>query len=107
MPNDIIEYFLGVPIRKSNRVNLRLGASAYKALLAAQNETGLSAYGVLMHSSKPCAACTEFVNVEVNGHCKKIKRGILSRHAPQKSGSTIFEQKRKKDAEGDTISSED
>jgi hypothetical protein len=107
MNNEILEYFLGIPIRRSNRIYLRLGASAYKALLAAQNETGLSAYAVLMHSCKPCKDCPDFVEINTASGVKTIKRGILSKHVPQKSGSNIFKQKQRKDAKSNSGSGED
>lgn len=104
MADDIVEWFQGVPIKKSgNRVVLKLGAVAYKKLLQAMSETGLSAYKVIAHSSKPCEKCQPDITI-YNKDSKpvKIKRGLLSSYIPENNGINIIQQKQIQGAKSNT-----
>lgn len=87
--NPVIEYFLGIPIRRYNRITLRLDPISYKELIKAESESGLSQRQILGYSSRPCNCCNgTFVRVlGKDDNEVKIARGLLSKRIPEGSGS--------------------
>lgn len=98
MSDDIVEYFEGVPIRRSgNKIVLSLGAASYKKILIAMLETGLSAHKIIAYSSRPCDKCLPDVTIfNSSAQPVKIKKGILFDHFPETNGINIFQQKKQK-----------
>jgi|ERR1700733_2408255 len=95
--NPIIEVYKGIPIRENNAFKMRLGAVMFKTLILESERTGLPISKILIHSSKPCDHCCG-VDVVVfrKGKEIKVKRGILSRHIPEGSGTSIIKQRNAK-----------
>jgi hypothetical protein len=92
--NPIVEIYKGIPIRRCNIYNIRMGAVLYKTLILESERTGLPISKILAYSSKPCERCslTDVVAFNKEGDEIKIKRGILSRHIPEGSGTSIIKQ---------------
>lgn len=87
--NPILETFHGIPIRRYNKVQIRLDPISYKELIQAEVDSKLSQRQILGYSSKPCNCCTgTFVRVlGKDGNEVKIIRGLLSKRIPDGSGT--------------------
>lgn len=96
--NPIVEICNGITIRRSNRIQIRVGSVLFKTLILESERTGLSMSKILIYSSTPCERCSpiEVIAYNKDDEAVKIKRGILSRHIPQGSGMSIIKQHAKK-----------
>lgn len=92
--NPIVEVYNGISIRENNRYVLRMGRVLFKNLLLESERTGLPISKILAYSSKPCDRCLMIDVIAFNndGDEVKIKRGILSRHITQSSGTSRINQ---------------
>jgi len=109
MSEDIVEYFEGMPIKRTNnRVILQLSAVPYKKLLKAMNDTGLSAYKVIAYCGKPCEKCSPDITVfNRDARPVKLRRDILYSHMPENNGTNCIEKKRYKNAKSNSGSEAD
>lgn len=96
--NPVVEMYKGIPIRQSNTFKMRMGAVLYKTLILESERTGLPITKILSYSAKPCEKCAGVDVVAYNKEDEKvmIKRGILSNHMSQGSGTSKIKQHAKK-----------
>lgn len=96
--NPVVEVYQGIPIRRSNVIQLRVGSVLFKTLILESERTDLPISKILAFSSKPCerCLCVDVVAFNKEGEEVKIKRGILSRHIPEGNGISIIKQHAKK-----------
>lgn len=71
-----------------------MGAVMFKRLIIESEETGLPISKILAYSSKPCEKCvnTNVVAFNREGDQVNVKRGILSQHMPEHTGTSIIQQ---------------
>ena len=97
MQGDILYYYKGIAIRKSNRHTFLFPEAAYKRLIDAAEETGLSIHKILYYSGRPCDKCPPQITVyDKNGKAKVLKKGILNE--PDSNGVNIIEQSKNRNA---------
>jgi hypothetical protein len=92
--NPVVEVYKGINIRKCNRYVFKMGAPMFKRLIIESEETGLPISKILAYSSRPCDRCVGIDVVAFNkvGDEVKIRRGILSQHIPENTGTSIVQQ---------------
>ena len=91
-PNNVVEVYKGVKIRRWNKIAFHVHMNAFKELIdLTEKFDGMSIPKILAHSSQPCDKCKglEIVVFSEDGtKSYKIKRGLL-KVPHQSSGGNI------------------
>ena len=89
--NQIIEYYKGVPVRRSNVLKLLVPEPVFKKIIDSCDETEMSIHKVLYYSGRPCERCDPEITVYgEDGIGRKIKKGLLN--LPESNGINIVQK---------------